>query len=243
MKNVLITGGAGGIGKCIVEEFLKHDYCVYVLDNNIEGLDALRKCYTQDCLKIKCLDVLDREAMREYACSLDKEFEINHIITLAGRALEGEWIAFEQQSPDVIEQSIRLNLVGHINVISCFYPFLKSAKGNKSVLMISSINGMSCYGLPGYSAAKAGLGGFMNAVVAEFGQDNIRINTISPGTVVTEATLGEPKKFDELLKGTALNSFAEKEEVALLSYQICDSFKHMTGENIVLDAGQIKIHP
>jgi NAD(P)-dependent dehydrogenase (short-subunit alcohol dehydrogenase family) len=68
----------------------------------------------------------------------------------------------------------------------------------------------------------------------------IRINTVSPGTVITEATEKEPKNFEELLKGSPLNKFATIENVADVTFALCDTFDGITGEDIVIDCGQIK---
>lgn len=242
MKNILISGGAGEIGKHIVREFVKNNDRVYVIDTDKKGLEELVLEMGEAYVIPIALSVTDVAALQQYSSSLGNSFSLDHIITLAGRALEGEWIKFEKQDLNVIHRSMDLNLLGHINVIHTFYPYLKKSKEDKSVLMISSINALSNYGLPGYSAAKSGLVGLMNAVVDEFGADGIRINVLSPGTVVTPATLKEPKNFEALLEGTAMRRFVTPEEVAALAYQMSSTFRSMTGHNVVLDAGQSKMH-
>jgi len=186
--------------------------------------------------------VTDTAALEAFATSLGEDLTLNHVITLAGRALEDEWMPFAQQGMDMIERSVKLNLLGHIGAVHAFLPCLQRAEGDKSVLMIATINALTNFGLPGYSAAKAGLLGFVHAMVGEFGKEGIRINTISPGTVVTEATLTEPKDWDALRKTTAINRFATAEEVAKMAFGVCDSFVSVTGQNYIIDAGQTKIH-
>ena len=88
-----------------------------------------------------------------------------------------------------------------------------------------------------------GSGGIGSAIVDELfkiGKENIRINSISPGTVVTEATEKEPKDFTELLKGTAINSFATKEEIAKTVKFVLETHG-ITGQNIIVDSGQSSI--
>lgn len=242
MKNVLITGGAGGIGSEIVKKFAEKGYYVYFVDTDQNNANKLIKKVGKDKCEFLKLDVTNVEEIKNYCKNLKKSFKLNHIITLAGRALENEWKPFEQQTLEDMQSSINLNLMGHINIIHCFLPYLKNAKGDKSILMISSINATDCFGLPAYSASKSGLYGFKNATTHEFGQMGIRINTLSPGTVITEATQKEPKDFTSLLKGSALNKFATSAQVADLSYHICNTFATMTGQDCVLDAGQTKMH-
>lgn len=242
MKNILVTGGAGGIGSEIVKKFADSGYFVYFVDNDAENANKLVKKIGKDKCEFVELDVTNVEELQSYVKKLKKSFCINHIVTLAGRALPNEWKPFEEQQLDEIERSVHLNLLGHINVVHCFLPCLKKAKGDKSILMVSSINATDCFGLPAYSASKSGLYGFMNATVSEFGQMSIRINVLSPGTVVTQATKKEPKDFGTLLKGTAINKFATSADVAELAYHMCHTFVTMTGQNQVLDAGQTKMH-
>lgn len=98
------------------------------------------------------------------------------------------------------KKSIDINLMGHVNVIHEFYPYMKNLNGQKSITMISSINSFASYGLAGYSAAKSGLNGFMYAIAQELSRYNIRINIVSPGTVVSNLSLNEDKKDWEILK-------------------------------------------
>jgi len=242
MKNVLVTGGAGGIGSEIVKKFTENNYFVYFIDIDENNANKLvNKIGPEKCAFIK-LDLTNVSEIQNFCKKLKKSFCINHIITLAGRALPNEWKPFEQQELEEISKSVQLNLLSHINTVHCFMPYLKNTKGDKSVLMVSSINATDCFGLPAYSASKSGLYGFMNATVSEFGSLGIRINVLSPGTVVTEATKQEPKDFSKLLKGTALNKFATSQDVANMAYQICNTFSTLTGQNQVLDAGQTKMH-
>ena len=242
MKNVLITGGAGGIGSEISKVFLEKGYFVLIVDTDAAAGEKLVEQYGADKCRMVQLDVTDNAALEQFAASLGEAFALNHIITLAGRALEDEWIPFVRQGMDMIERSVKVNLLGHIGAVHAFLPCLQRGDGDKSVLMIATINAMTNFGLPGYSAAKAGLTGFVNAMVGEFGKEGIRINTISPGTVVTEATLTEPKDWDALRKTTAINRFAPAEEVAKMAFGICEEFTSVTGQNFVIDAGQTKMH-
>lgn len=242
MKNVLITGGAGGIGSAITKAFVEHGYFVYIADIDEKRSAALvSRLGSHRCQALQ-LDVTDPAALQDCCAALGGDFALNHIVTLAGRALEDEWLPFSRQSADTAERSVKLNLLGHINTVHAFLPALRRGEGDRAVTMISSINAAESFGLPAYSAAKAGLLGFMSALVSELGSEGIRINVVSPGTVVTPATQTEPKDFDRLLQGSALNRFTTADDVANAVYSVCDLFTSMTGHNLVLDAGQSLMH-
>ena len=242
MKQVVITGAAGGIGSAITRVFATNGCFVYAVDINGEACRALAASIGEDRCRPIVLDVTDRQAVANFAASLPPDLTLDHLITLAGRALDGEWLPLAQIDPEVIERSIQLNLTGHILMAHALYPFLKNNSTDKSVTLISSINAKGCFGLPIYSAAKAGLSGFMTGALNAFGRDGIRINVVSPGTVVTPATLEEPKDFDKLLGTTALNRFVTPEDVAKLVWQVCNEFTTVTGHDFVIDAGQLRNH-
>ncbi len=238
MKNVLITGGAGGIGSEIAKRFVNSGYFVYVLDTDEKASKTVKNELGDNCSFIN-VDVTDTKALSSFI-SFNKDLTFNYVITCAGRALENEWKPFEEQNIDTIKDSVELNLIGHLNVIHSTLPMLKRATGDKAILTISSINAIKDFGLPIYSTAKAGLCGFCSVMANEFGKMGIRINSLLPGTVITKATQKEPKDFDKLLKTTSLGYFTTSLDVANLAFDICNTYSSMTGQSIILDAGQSK---
>jgi NAD(P)-dependent dehydrogenase (short-subunit alcohol dehydrogenase family) len=241
MKNVLVSGGAGGIGCAIVKELVSNGYNPIILDYDSCNCEKIKSECNLNSSFIWSLDVTDVDSLRNFCANLSSDFEIDHIVSLAGRALENEWQLFENQDICEIKKSIELNLMGHINVIHTFFPFLKrSSAEKKSITLISSINAFGDFGLPAYSASKSGMYGLVKCLCSEFGRYGIRINSISPGTIVTPATELEPKNFDELKNGTAIGEFATKEEVANYVRFIMET-QGITGQNAVIDAGQSTI--
>lgn len=226
----MITGGSGGIGSEISRKFIDEGYDVYSIDLQTIELGAHFHNET--------VDVTDIEQLLEIKKRLDG-IRFDHIITLAGRALEGEWVDFPYISVDVIGKSINLNITGHLNIINIFYDTL-SDNFNRSFVTISSINAFGGFGLPVYSSAKAGLIGFTKAVYSQMAQDGIRINTVCPGTVVTEATKLEPKDFELLLKFTNSGRFVTAKEVAYAVYSLCEIKTDCNGEILILDEGQLE---
>lgn len=242
MKQVVITGAAGGIGSAIAHFFAANDFFVYAVDMDGAACQKLADSIGKTHCCPVVLDVTDKQAVQAFADSLPRDFALDHLVSLAGRALEGEWSAFDRIDPQVIEASIAVNLTGHILMTHALYPFFKNHAGDKSITLISSINAKGCFGLPVYSAAKAGLSGFMHGAMKVFGNDGVRINLVSPGTVVTPATSAEPKDFEKLLATTALNRFATAHDVAKLIWQISNEFTAITGQDFVIDAGQLPNH-
>lgn len=239
MKNVIITGGVGGIGGAITEKFIQNGFYVVALDIDDERGALLTQQYGNSKFRYIHVDVTDVAAVQKAAQGFSA---VNHIVTLAGRALDGEWGGLSAMTAQSVRASIDINLFGHINVVHAFLSALENGEGEKTVTVISSINNAGGFGLPVYSAAKAGLVGFVKSVAMELGKKGIRVNVVSPGTVRTEMTLKEPKDFSELLRGTALGKFADKKDVATLVYALSEEFVTVTGQEFVIDAGQTVVH-
>lgn len=205
---------------------------------NIIILDLHPKKDTKNIKYIKC-DVSEITDIRNLIDQNIIPKNYNHIVTLAGSAIKNEWNSFEDVKIEDIKKSIDINLMGHVNVIHEFYPYMKNLNGQKSITMISSINSFASYGLAGYSAAKSGLNGFMYAIAQELSRYNIRINIVSPGTVVSNLSLNEDKKDWEILKkGTMLNHFTSPEDIAKTILMLSTN-NSITGQNIIVDSGQL----
>ena len=134
-----------------------------------------------------------------------------------------------------------LNLIGHIYITKVLSPLLEKEEKNKTITLISSINALKAFNLPIYSAAKAGIYGFMNSMTKVLGQKNIRINVVSPGTVPTDEDLASNGEFynyryKDML---ALSDFTTAEDIADAVFSLTHAMKAVTGQNIVVDSGQI----
>ncbi len=239
---VLVVGGAGGIGQSIIRLMLEYGYEVLCLDRNGENIqDAAQKFPGVSFEQCDILDIDNLIAIRENmerTQGLDKDFSLDHIVCLAGGATEGEWIPFDEQDVNEITNSIKINLFGCINIMHTFLPLLeKSPNRKRSIVLVSSINALRSFGLPGYSAAKAGRIGLVNALSGELGDRSIRINALSPGTVPTPRTQTEPKDFEALLKTTLLNRFATTDNVAEGVLMLLEN-EGITAQNLIIDAGQ-----
>ncbi len=238
MKTAVISGGAGGIGTEVCRVFAENGLFVCALDmDGAAGARLEAQLGSSQCRFLQT-DVTNQASLEQSVKNLPVDTEVAHIVTLAGRALPSEWMPFEKQPAEELHASIALNLTAHLRVISAYSGRLSPNVDNKSITLISSINALGAFGLPAYSAAKAGLIGFVKSAARDFGARGVRVNAVSLGTVVTPATQREPKDFSALLKTTALNRFTTAREAAELVYLIAERLTALTGQNIVLDAGQ-----
>ncbi len=238
---MLITGGDGHIAKEIVKKYLQAGSIVIATDihenttshefRNYENYEY----YKVDSTNIEELKDIHKKIKGKYG-------RITHLISAVGRPMKTEIDGIESVTFKEIEKSISLNLTSHIYTVKIFLDLLEKETGtNKTITLISSINALKSFNLPVYSSAKAGIYGFMKSLTKELGRKNIRINVISPGTVPTMEEMQSNGNFynyryKEML---ALNEFTRQTDIADAVYALTNITKAITGQNIVVDSGQI----
>ena len=237
---IVITGGDGKIARAIVEKYLNHDKIVIAIDrkDNTDKEEFLNNpnytYYQADVTDVKQL--ID---MREKIGN--KEGKITHLISAAGCPIQTEVEGIEQVSIKDIDESIKLNLNAHIYCTKIFLPLIeKETRKNKSITMVSSVNAIRGFDLPAYSAGKAGIFGFMNAITKELAKNQIRVNVITPGTTVTEQEVKLGKEFVNYKYKTMipLGEFTCTTDIADSTFAITDMMKAVTGQNLIVDSGQ-----
>lgn len=237
----LVTGGNGNIAKCIVKRYLENDNIVIATDMHEKGSKA--EFYNNNNYKYYKLDVTNVENIKEiYNIVKEKYGRITHLISTAGMPMRSEIEGIHTANIEEIDKSIKLNLTSHIYLTKIFLPLLEADESNnKNIILISSINALKSFNLPIYSAAKSGIYGFINSLTKELGKKDIRINAISPGTVPTKEELESDGNFynyryKDML---ALNEFTKPEDIADATFALTNIMKAVTGQNIVVDSGQI----
>ena len=115
-----------------------------------------------------------------------------------------------------------------------------------SLVNISSVNGIVAIGLPGYSAAKAGIQAITRNGAQFYGPYGIRVNSVSPGFVespLIEKDLQNPKFLKTIERHTALKRVGKPEEIAALAlYLASDEAGFITGCDYPIDGGFIKLN-
>ena len=244
MKNVLITGGAGGIGTALCQAFAREGCGVAVhyhsKKEKAEQLAAgLRNQYGVRASAVQA-DVSDRASVSRLFDAVDDALgSLELLVNNAG-------IAQQKLFTDITDNDwnsmISTNLSG---VFYCCQEALKRymiPSHSGVILNISSMWGQvgaSCE--VHYSAAKAGVIGLTKALAKEVGLSNIRVNCITPGVVMTDMM----KDFDEetiqaLKEETPLNILGTPEDIADAAVYLCsDKAKFITGQILGVNGGFI----
>lgn len=169
---IVITGGHGGIGKIVVSNFLKQGAKVVVLDKDDTTSKTILENKNYTFIKT---DVTKLEDLQNAHKIIESKYGyINYLISMAGINMKSEIDGIKGITFNDIDKSISLNLTAHIYLIKIMLDLIEKSNDicRRSILMISSINAITRYGLPAYSAAKSGIYGFMKSVLNELGTSN-----------------------------------------------------------------------
>ena len=113
------------------------------------------------------------------------------------------------------------------------------AAGGGSIVNISSISGMISQGYPAYNASKGAIRVFTKSAAVECARDNIRVNSIHPGTIWTSmSTYKQAFTPETRAKVIPMRRVGQPEEIAYPAlFLASDESSYMTGSEMVIDGG------
>ena len=213
---VLVTGGSRGIGHAVVQELSQK--------NNWEVIAPSREK----------LDLTDFNSIVQFTKDIAP---FNALVNVAGlnelRTLEN----IDDESLDVM---LKTNLSGPLKLIQAIVPGMKAIGGGK-ILSFSSIWGLRSKEVRTlYSMGKFGIRGMTAALARELGPDNILLNTIAPGYVLTDMTFKNVPEEErkKICQEIPLGRMAYPEEIAkVVSFLISPDNTYITGQTIIVDGG------
>jgi NAD(P)-dependent dehydrogenase (short-subunit alcohol dehydrogenase family) len=218
MKNFLVIGASGGIGKEIASK-LNHEGTVYTAQRSSTGAD-----------RAQVVDV-------KSDFQLDLPDELHGIVYCPGTINLKPVNRFKI---DDFRDDFEINLVGAVKVIQQAIKPLKRA-GNASIVLFSTV--AVSQGMPFHASvasAKGAIEGLTRSLAAEFAP-KIRVNAIAPSvtdTPLASGILSSDDRKEASAKRHPLQQFGTTEDVAELAlYLITDKSKWMTGQIIGLDGG------
>ena len=174
---------------------------------------------------------------------------LQHVVAVAGGGDAGE---LSQADPateplEIFRGVLEANLVTAFATIRHTVPLLRGSEGDRSITLVGSINAFGGYGAPGYSAAKAGMSGLVNALAEPLGAEGIRINCLALGTTDTDnlhelATLtGQTLDLSAVAAKAPLRRVLSPADVGEALAVMAVDMRGLTGTTVVLDNGQCRI--
>lgn len=235
-KNVLITGGANGIGKAMVEAFAQQGSTVHFCDVDQESGRSLAKKLGQP-VNYQKVDLTSEKQIHKWIDGIVKKS--SQIDVLINNAARDPRIDLEKMSAADWDKLFALN-------IRSFFLTAQRAADHmppeSSIVNFSSVTfHLSPASMTGYVATKAAIVGFTQSLARELGSKKIRVNTLSPGWVMTERQLemfvtSTVKKM--LKKEQCIPKLIEPEEIANVALFLASQMSSaITSQEILVDRG------
>ena len=241
-KTAIITGGSRGIGKAIVEIFVKQGANVaFTYSSSSDAAKAIENKLSTKNVKVKSYksDASNFEEAQLLAASVLEEFgSIDILVNNAGITKDNLLMRMSEEDFDRV---IQVNLKSVFNMTKAVQrTMLKQRKG--SIINMSSVIGVKGNaGQSNYAASKAGIIGFTKSMAIELGSRNIRSNAIAPGFIVTEMTeeLGE-ETIKQYFEAIPLKRGGSPEEIANTCVFLgSDMSSYLTGQVLNVDGGML----
>jgi 3-oxoacyl-[acyl-carrier protein] reductase len=240
-KLALITGSTQGIGFEIAHYLANHNYRVVI--NGRNETTVLEICSTIGSATIPfTYDFLE---FSDCESALKKIVEQNGVLDLIVSNVGSGRFPIDYLNANINSyiDCFNINLFQCINLFNSSFDVLNPS--GSQLMSISSIAGCEDIGAPiAYQSAKAALLTYMKSLSRHCAQDNIRVNCISPGNVFIEGGLWDNKlKENErsvknyIKENVPMNTFVNGEDIAK-TVLFLENNSSITGENIVVDAGQ-----
>lgn len=243
-RKVLITGGASGIGLATAQRFVGEGAHVALLDRDREGLE-------------RAVQALGNRAVA-VAADVTDEAQVGHAVDEASRVLQGLdglvnsagvsfWRSFSELTFEDWRRALSINLDGVFLLCKAALPALKAA-GKATIVNIGSGAGLQPRAnFSHYCASKGGVVLFSKAIAMDLAADNIRVNAVCPGIVMTpmverNLALAPDREvtYQRYVSRNLMKRFGTAEEVAeAVLWLSSDESGFVTGSALSVDGGSV----
>jgi len=241
-RNVLVTGGMGGLGESICTKMADAGYQVIATysPGNKKAPDWLASMAARG-YKFRAYecDVADFESCARSVKTIEAENgPIDVLVNNAGITRD---MTFRKMGKADWDAVIRTNLDSVFNMTKQVMDGM-TERGWGRVINVSSVNGQKgAFGQTNYSAAKAGMHGFTKALALEVAKKGVTVNTISPGYIGTKmvTAIREDILNEKIIPQIPVGRLGKPEEIAgLIIYLASDEAAFLTGANLSINGGQ-----
>ncbi|KAK5129333.1 hypothetical protein LTR08_003591 [Meristemomyces frigidus] len=239
-KVVLITGGTKGIGRSMVQAFLKEGAIVHFCSRTKNDVDTANESLAKDFPDGKAIgaaiDVSDQSQLTEWVNSCAKESGGVDVIVANVSALA---IA---NTPERWQATFQTDMMGTYTMVQAALPHLEKTKGN--IVTISSVSGREIdFTAQGpYGAIKAALVHYTSQLAHTLAPKGIRANTVSPGNIyIADGVWGNierdtPDFFKKQMEANPMGRMGKPEEIAdAVLFLASERATFISGTNLLVD--------
>ncbi len=252
---VLVTGSSRGIGRGIVEAFLREKANVILVDRDRQSIkataDAFTTDYGRDRVRSLVADLQQPDGIAALTAMIREQVgRLDHLICNIGSGASVP--PLEEDMPE-FQRMLDLNLLIAVRTVNALRDLLeagaKVGETTSSITFIGSICGVEALGCPtAYAAAKAGLIAYAKNIARPLGQRGVRVNVVSPGNVLFPGSTWEKKLAANreavesmLMKEVPLQRLGTLDEIAdVVVFLASRRAAFVSGANWVVDGGQVR---
>jgi NAD(P)-dependent dehydrogenase (short-subunit alcohol dehydrogenase family) len=248
-KVAVVTGGTSGIGRRIVERFVEEGALVVFSGRRADlGEDVAKATGAAFVVADVCVEA---DAARTIKTAFDAHGRLDVLVNNAGMGSPS--VRLENTPLELLDKMMAVHVRGALAHIKPASAIMRSLGGG-SIINIASVGGLRVgFGSLSYSASKAALIHLTRCAAMELGEDNVRVNSISPGGIAT-GIFGKMLAMDS----ASAEASAEKVKIGLAAFQpipraglpndvasaalylASDESSFVNGDDIVVDGGLIR---
>lgn len=216
MQTALVTGASRGIGAAIAAELLSNGCQVLTPDRSE-------------------LDLANDASINAYLASLNQ-----HVDILVNDAGINPTASLEDIKMDDMKDTLQINLLAAFHLIQALAPGMRKNRYGRIVNISSIWSIVSKAGRTSYAMSKTALNGMTRTLAVELAPDNVLINAVAPGYVMTQLTHqnNPPAEIERISQSIPIQRLAEPSEIARVVAFLCsEKNTYLTGQTIVVDGG------
>lgn len=250
-KVIIITGAAVGLGLSAAKELAARGANLTLVDYNKETLADAKKELSDEFPGVKIItvvaDVSNEEAVKNYVDETVKTFgRIDGLYNNAG--IEGKQAGITEYDVNIFRKVIDINLMGVYFGMRYVIPVMQKQQYGR-IVNVASVGGLrGVLNQVPYVASKHAVTGMTKNAALEFAKDNISVNAIAPGAILTpmvaeafkQVNPADPKAAEkDYAKANPTKRLGLPNEIAkVVAFLLSEDCSYVNGQTIAIDGGQ-----
>jgi NAD(P)-dependent dehydrogenase (short-subunit alcohol dehydrogenase family) len=241
---VLVTGGATGIGEAIVEAFVRQRAQVAFVDIKDDAAIKLVARMVDAGLRAPVYFHCDVTSFSALQRTVEQVVDgCGRVDVLVNNAGNDARHSVESVTPETWDEVVAINLKQQFFMAQAVAPSMRQARRGSIINMGSIAWVIPSKNVPVYVTAKSAIVGMTRALAHEFGEDEVRVNCVMPGAILTERQKQLWLSEDyvrQVLAHQSLKRMILPEEVArLVLFLAADDSSAITNQSYVVDGGWV----